>query len=509
MDRRGPRDRACVTCRRIRKGCDRAFPCSRCVAAGKTCPGPSAETNRIYVYANSKKEIPLRDTQVVSTLAQWQPNAFESPSPGELSCGDNRLVPNLEDLAFGYYLKSLSSQGALSLVIQRPFQDLFTTSHVKSPLNSPLRYCTESYALLAYADHVGVPEVKGKAIKAYGAALKAVRPLLQDPSQIGSDETLMSIWIMGLIQRKLEVSSGNPADGLNSHFNGLSAVLRLHRNSDDDQSRKLFTCLLDYLILICMGQSQPLPAFSEDDIQIFPSLLEGPPPDCLSYIGAQIPELRYRARGIYENSIPEDGGQKLALVQDCFRVDLELGRWFLGLPAEVRTPVIVPNFRAMVGNGARKSWPNYRHIYVTRQDQMLINRSRIYRLYCLAVVIGCTKQAEEPLNLLTAHHSIQAQLRIRDVADDLCASLPIIADEGGVSTGPVPLISQPQIPGQRMRTSEILSSLSIAKEVQCIPYYQRKWLEDYLQFIIERSSTSQGVTTKAAQPERVREICIG
>ncbi|TWU74094.1 hypothetical protein ED733_004626 [Metarhizium rileyi] len=204
----GPSGRGCEGCRKRKKKCDLAQPsCSRCLRFGVRCIGSG---ERVYRFKNA-------------TVTESVPVARTARSRDEMVQSQMRLPPprppgNELTSTTGAFISILQiSDPKYSVLGFGPFLE-----HVPRRLGRSQILRTASMAFSSAVTAVHSQQKTVQALKDYGTALACMRSnFINDPSQVGTTETLCGVYLLLLSQNFL----GGYNNECLIHLQGLLYIL--------------------------------------------------------------------------------------------------------------------------------------------------------------------------------------------------------------------------------------------------------------------------------------------
>lgn len=489
--------KGCISCKARRRRCGREIPaCRQCVKAGLTCVGMVPDHERFFVVSTStnfKQDTTNAGRKLV--LGEPRSNAAAEEKLAPVSCTAvlSRPVPesssiresfprigcaplcrgpnsNIEMLALGSYMSDNGGYSAMARDLLRPFDGFFRTEYPTQVSNhSAFKYSSEALTLLDYSYKVRSNTVKARAIARYGLALRSVQASIEDiSSNVGRFKALLdSVWIMVQIEAKLQTPSS--AQNCRTHMNGVFDIIRqtapgamqtyrqkTNRGRVLDGAKKL-SASLDELILLSMQTKQAVPHLGSWIVFV---LENAGPPEKLSLIASEIPELQARANTILQRSQPTEDMAIHLLVANAIEVDHRLLIWRHALPIE--WTALAPSHT--IGTP---------HVSSNLPITMLINQWRVWRMHIWLLVWRCVKDRGE----VSYHdHLIRAGESLRKLVDGIIDSAGVYFHS--VAGDPADDQVDPDVPSLALRVSKLLGLLLFASRVPCLPVYQILWLQE-------------------------------
>lgn len=397
-----------------------------------------------------------------------------------------RFEQQLEDLAIARQYSGLQYSPAR---LERSGEALFAKLYRSSAPSDPVRHAIEAHALVKFAEVYPSPAVHQAGNQHYSKALQMVQMRLNDPRAARTTDLAVAVWMMA----NYEYLSGDPRNfqKFQSHVQGMLAMLTLRDptelDSDGDFSEFFYTISAQILPSF-IRRAEPLPRFRNGApwLNPFVKLKGGDNPlDVFIRIGCGIVDLRARSKKAFEDLSSQPGvDEAMGYIHEALALDRLLDNWYSTLPAQWRLFEIERRSDDLAINTVhqlyRRSWPQYRHIYPHGLTAEYLAHYFFLRMHACLIVCKCSNSEATGLSL--ADHNANSQLRLRDMADDFCASA-------------CTFFTYPGYP-----LNDTLITLAHVKLMEIIPLHQRNWIDDCFDIAYEKFGKSQAPSFKTLRP---------
>ena len=364
-------------------------------------------------------------------MEQWDPEVSFCIDSGCLSYVPSSLTLDFEGLALGFFFNRfviLPSSSAAAPGFLEVLPSLYPNADTRSALFS----ATGAISLAAYTNDPGREHYIGKARQKYGETLLPVNEALRDPTAVRTNETLMSVLIMGLLEIITARKEASPKFGV--HAEGAMALIKMRGEGmfEDKTSRKLLHAVRSQNIVSHIHQSKPLKDFYDmntiNKITVANATLAVKANFAheLATISAYIPGLRSRTKALLTPTrLASSEPFVLELIERCTHIDAALERW----KHNVLESWQYTTAKRTSQYTYPKSIDHYADVWVARAW----NSYRTARLYVEAInlrsiawlsgttVSALTDTTTFPTLRDTATHSRRI---LQEMADGICASVP-------------------------------------------------------------------------------------
>ena len=474
-------------------------------------------------------QIIWQDESTVPTLhvEQWDSEASFVPQSPTL---------DFEGLALGFFFNRfviLPSSSAAA----RGFLEVLPSLYLNADTHSALFSATAAIALAVYASDPHREHCIGKARQKYGETLLRVNEALRDPIAARTNETLMSVLIMGLLE--IITARREASSRFGVHAEGAMALIKMRGEEmfQSKTSRKLLHAVRSQNIVSHIHQSKPLQDFYDintfDKINIANTTLAVKANSAheLATISAYIPGLRSRTKALLSQTrLASSDTLALELIERCTNIDGALERWKDNVLTSWQ---YTTTKQENPSDAYPKTIDHYPDVWVARAW----NSYRTARLYVQSIILrsiawlsGSTVSAladtiTPPTLRDTASH---ARHLLQDMADGICASVPchmgpsLFRQDGSnlaaaclrsytINTldkslgSPTPNTSAPTPAISSIKEMHEIGGyllfwpLIVAHSVILIPTAQKAWIRDRVQDIGKHTGLNQVIVAKIAE----------
>ncbi|KAL4924873.1 Zn(II)2Cys6 transcription factor domain-containing protein [Aspergillus undulatus] len=526
----GP-SKGCYTCRARKVKCDEARPvCKRCVKGNRICGG-------YRILDDTKKTVTRRSKQSLGRFQDGdsiaQRLATLALSPASL-LGENRdqeranlcafysrlvCLPQVQGLHGG-----LLSATTLPAILANLRQPVMTTSPLPSALSA---------LLLTLASEKGNDKHQGavtKAMTCYGNALKLTRRLMEEYDEDRRGELVMTVFVLGMYE-DLNSSEDHVRTTSNSHLEGAMAFVRSQKcdSFGEDTSRRIYSALLTRALLTCfddIGSNTPF-IFTLRDLQLLHAGLAAERKlDYLNLYNSallivhiqlrQVEQVFWLSYHSSEASTVDAAFQATALLRTIASIEDQIAEWPNLLPPESRYMSI-----KLPPDDSTDLWSIDAHVYPSFQVGNDWSRYRMLQILGCSLRLRAYRLMGNPLYDYShsGYDYADAQLpslasdiaitqgRIRELANDICASMPYHLGYRTTSSSKLRYPNESFHLGRYPRllsASHIIWPLYVAGIVEGVGAAQRFWISRQLAFI----NSEMGIGKAAVLGELVRRAAF-
>ncbi|KAL9087267.1 MAG: hypothetical protein Q9165_006761 [Trypethelium subeluteriae] len=373
--------------------------------------------------------------------------------------------------------------------------------------DSSLHKATTAVALCALANLPGKAYLKGKAVGEYGRAIRKVNDIIISPSTARSDETLLTILLLGLYET---ISANLRSTGAwSAHVNGAVALAKLRGTEQFKKpvSLNLFRAVRAHMLVNAIQHSLPITDFPAENGWLSDCEQGSTTAQRLMFVTIRLPAIRTRAKQVFADSCLMNSRDTLfELLTLATDVEAAFARWYDSLPS-IWSHRTVATLEGMPDNlEEAEVWPGPVNVYEDLVVSNIVNNCRMGRLYCEAVIIACLARLGRSREEVEQSEKYQTALKAaQDIVNAICATVPFhlgydIKERGrklgGSKTG-MPLlrcrrspVSSPQHTTKPNHTAAeavggyfLLWPLFICARTECVPADQKRWIRGRLKYI--------------------------
>lgn len=347
------RSKACITCRKRKKGCDYQRPsCTQCAKAGVQCGG--YERERIFVHSTASTQravIESRETNSAAKKLDFPPNTGGQPASLALTHRRHSKQDSVEITLPGSLSRTASEEKYISLYWDsflpkcqdrsasrewtRSSQSLFRTEPA-------LRSAILAVSLGTLGEKENCRWMREEGLKAYGRALLEETVALSSPSRVKSDAVLLATKFMNTYEMLFGARTGNLlelAHRWRSHNLGSLAIMEARTPSSAIEGHGHHIFLDSRLFWIIDGiKRRKRTSLSRDDWKTVPwTKHPKSTKDVLLDILVEVPGILEdidNCESLDDREMKHDEYQRL--VATCLSLHSELESWYEALPPERR-----------------------------------------------------------------------------------------------------------------------------------------------------------------------------
>ncbi|KAK0716139.1 hypothetical protein B0H67DRAFT_582470 [Lasiosphaeris hirsuta] len=324
------RSKGCNTCRKRKKGCDLARPaCGQCRKSAIECAGydrPRTFVNFTNTGASSDRD---PDTAVIRRDDQNLTANATIALPGSLARGAYEV--RYLELFWGAYMPTTRDLGVHLTYVNPSWADAANELY---PADDTLRTAMLSLGLATLGRRDGQRWMINEGLGCYVRSLRQMSDRLRQPHGWRSDSLLAASKALGLYELLYGADDrSSQAKNWQSHNKGEQALI-LQRSPEmytQGHARLLFISARMHIIIHCIIKRQRCPLSTLQWKRIPFTNTPKTHKDALLDILADIPSLLEdmdTLRQIQYLDSPSHHDKRLVMMQECWRLDSELTRWF-------------------------------------------------------------------------------------------------------------------------------------------------------------------------------------
>ncbi|KAF7595341.1 hypothetical protein BBP40_006590 [Aspergillus hancockii] len=517
----GKPSKGCGECRSRKIRCDQARPtCSQCVKGNRMCPGYRDELSLMFrdesqqvvrkakagtTGRRSKK--PSKSTRMVSPSGsspqgtgssslgsdisdfndlsdlQQVPRAPQQPAePPSLKLTPHPSYQFTKDEAVCFFLRFNAWPGAYWVM---EFSPEFFVMPVETLSQKAMKASLIAVGTAMLSRIRQDAPLKVIAEKEYGNALNLMYTAVMDEEEAGSNPTLAAVLLLAIFEVVTSRAPGNIEKWTN-HIYGAAALLELRgpEQLQDPNGLKLFVQLRFQIIISCLqrGMRVPDPLIDCAKIAMFLRTQVDAYGDRLIGIAGRLSNLR------------SDINQRLLtdpqeILSAAYGIEAELIAWIAGLPSEflyttVEDPTLADISFNMWGQGPHP-YNNRYHIYSDLWLCHTFNQYRCSRIIVSEIILTCLRQLSlnAPASAISndlLDHCTRLRNMTRQLASDICSSVPYHFSVGNIATEPFDSlpVNQSYVAGLLL-----LWPLVLAGATETLNHPLRKWVISCLRLI--------------------------
>ncbi|KAF9887045.1 hypothetical protein FE257_010539 [Aspergillus nanangensis] len=495
----GKPSKGCGECRSRKIRCDQARPtCSQCIKGNRVCPGyrdelslmfrdesqqvvrkaktgstgrrtknPRKSARTVSPNGNRSKTSPTLPTgsspSSSSVAASTQNNSTgtpldvidfndlsyiqESPSESSVQLLTPRSSPGLglqpsyqftEDEAISYFRQSNQWPGNFWMLDFSP--DLYEITGEETPSQLAMRASIVSVGTAMLSRVRQSAHLKIDAERDYGHALQMLTAAVMNEEEAKTNSTLAAVLLLAIFE-VVTCRTPRTIEKWTSHIYGAAALLELRgaEQLQDEDGLKLFVQLRFQLITTCLQRAAHVPPSVLECAKIAMYLRPQTEAygDRLISIAGRLSNLR---ADIHRRLLTD---QK-EILSAAYAIEAELMGWVAALPQDfLYTTIQHPSpdpFASMLGRGQSPCNHRY-HIYHDLWLGHSWNQYRCARIIVSEIILGCLRRLSFRSTTMAISGELQShctRLRstTRQLAQDICASVPFHFGIGNVSTKP-------------------------------------------------------------------------
>ncbi|RAL05170.1 Zn(II)2Cys6 transcription factor [Aspergillus ibericus CBS 121593] len=472
----GKPSKGCGECRSRKIRCDQARPtCSQCAKGNRACPGYRDQLSLMFrdesqqVIRKARTEATTRKAKSsrrkspdsAISLGDGCGTAASSPAPASSTTSDLlefdelvSLVPQnserdlvrVEDLV--YFTPQYLEQHIYrhSLLLQPSYQPTKVDaicfflrqnawigsfwSKLDATPDYVLKTATSSHkAMMASLASVGTAmlsrvrkstQLRIAADKEYGQALQLLTSAVADKQQARDNFTLASVLMLAIF----EVVTSRGArfiDNWTNHINGAAALLELRgvEQLQEEQGLQLFLQLRYQIIISCLQRQARVPDTVLECARVAMFLR----PHSVAY-GDRLITTMGRLSNLRADINEKALTDRKKMLEEAYSIEAELMSWLMSLP-EIFAYTTVEDPNPRFGWGPQP-YNNRYHVYSDFWVCNSWNQYRIVRIIVCDLILTCIRElnAGSPLSPDLANHTAQIRNTARQLASDVCASVP-------------------------------------------------------------------------------------
>ncbi|RDH29333.1 hypothetical protein BDQ94DRAFT_182352 [Aspergillus welwitschiae] len=425
---RGKPSPGCALCRKRRLKCDQERPaCSQCLRIGQECPGYQ-DPQALRVYDQTAAVTTKALARAASTRkAARSPTAEKSKTP-PLIAGPTNIQEQAMSHIFKYYVGTSQNPGILCYL-----PDLLRTGP-----SDALQATMKAIGLACMSRVYHLPELARSAAEEYSKALRATNASLQDAVSATSDCTLGAVVTLSMY----EIISGQSqmmAAWLN-HARGALKLLELRgrKQFESAAGRRLFSstrlqiAMINIFFRTSCHRSPTIAALSkyaksvgDADAQTVEDFYD---------ILVTFNDHSIKVKETYNNT--GFRGNIAPLIKEALDLDADLVSWATSLSptwqySTTSTPLPFSHFR---------SHDTKYHVYPSIDNAVYWNHYRQARIILHEMVQAMCLHQATPDSPQIMHQSISIN---KQLAEDICASVPYFFTSGEAALGAVARLPWP------------------------------------------------------------------
>jgi len=405
------------------------------------------------------------------------------------------ISQRIEDLAVAKQYSDLLTK---TTVLEKSGDGLFAKLYLSSPHGSPIKHAIEAHALVRFSEAYKDKAVQTTASHHYASALKMIQQSLNDPRSCRAIDIGIAVWMMA----SYEYLTGDAKNfqRFQSHIRGLLVMLTLRDPADLDTDKdfsEFFYTVTSQIIPAFIRRAEPFPKFSSGEPWLnskIPFKGGDDPLDFFIRIGSGVVDMRARCKILFSNDLfPPPEQTCVDLIAEARHLDTLLDGWYASLPASWKCYELEPRDDKYAAArykpdhqpwNNRRSWPEYRHIYRHGHISDYLSHYFFLRLHAWVTICRASNvmPRNKALSPYLSNYNVSAQLRLRGIADDYCASAcTFFTDEG-------------------YNINDTLITLAHFKMCEAIPVWQREWIDGLFDIALHRFGKSHAPTLKSLRP---------
>ncbi|GES62315.1 C6 finger domain protein [Aspergillus terreus] len=492
----GKPSKGCGECRSRKIRCDQARPtCSQCIKGNRVCPGYRDELSLMFrdesqqVVRKAKTGSSGRrakNTRKSTTHTSPSGSSSSQPSPQPPSksspptatpkvsndvSSDPPEIVNFNDLSYPQRspesVQLLTPHSSPGLGLQPSYQftkdeaycfslrntewpgsfwmmdfspDFFRTTNEGSPSQQAMQASLVSVgsAMLSRIRQSG--SLKIDAERDYGHALQLLTAAVMDEEEAKTNATLAAVLLLAIFE---VVTSRTPRtiEKWTSHIYGAAALLELRgaEQLQDEDGLKLFVQLRFQIITSCLQRAAHVPRSVLECAKIAMYLR----PQTEAY-GDRLITIAGRLSNLRADINRKMRTDQREILSAAYAIEAELMAWVAGLPPEFMYTVVEhpsPDpFANMLGRTDSPCGNRY-HIYHDLWLAHSWNQYRCARIIVSEIILGCLRRLSfrSPAMAISGelqNHCTRLRSSTRELARDICATVPFHFGIGNVGTKP-------------------------------------------------------------------------
>ncbi|PWY88786.1 C6 finger domain protein [Aspergillus sclerotioniger CBS 115572] len=546
----GKPSKGCGECRTRKIRCDQGRPtCSQCAKGNRSCPGYRDQLSLMF---RDESQQVIRKARSGTTARKAKASRKPSPESGMITLGDSRTTTassspapassSASEILLGFdelvslspqYLESdlvrfddvvyLSPQGLEqqiirhSLVLQpsyQPTQDdaicFFLRQNTwigplwsekeATPTSSP-----SHKAMMASLASVGTAmlsrarkstAMKVAAEKEYGRALQLLTSAVSDKQQAKYNATLAAVLMLAIFE--VVTSRGARAiDNWTNHIDGAAALLELRgvEQLQEEQGLQLFLKLRYQIlakIISCLQKEARVPESVLHCAKVAMFLR----PQSMAY-GDRLITTMGRLSNLRADINEKILTDRKKMLEEAYSIEAELMSWLTSQPENFAYTTVegpCPQF-----SWGPRPYNNRYHIYSDFWACSSWNHYRVARIIVSDLILTCIRElnAGSPLSTDLASHAAQIRNTARQLASDICASVPYHLSDNALVTATElsDTAALDEIPVHQgfIRGMVLLWPLAMAGITRGKGHPLRKWVLDCFNLIGNRMGIDQAL----------------
>ncbi|KAB8274354.1 hypothetical protein BDV30DRAFT_209297 [Aspergillus minisclerotigenes] len=511
----GKPSKGCGECRSRKIRCDQARPtCSQCIKGNRVCPGyrdelslmfrdesqqvvrkakagnagrrakKAPKSTRMLSPSGSSPQGTTTSSSLASDISDFNDLSDLYPSPPAAQQVTGPISPKIatppsyqftEDEAVCFFLRFNAWPGACWIMEFSP--DFFVIPEVTlSQQAMKASLVAVGTAMLSRIRQDG--PLKIAAEKEYGNALNLMYTAVMDEEEAKSNPTLGAVLLLAIFEVVTSRAPGNIEKWTN-HIYGAAALLEVRgpEQLQDEDGLKLFVQLRFQIIICCLQRAMRVPDSLIDcsKVAMFLRTRADVYGDRLIGIAGRLSNLRADINmGLLVD--PHE------ILSAAYGIEAELMGWIAALPPEflytnVEGPTLSDISSNMWGQGPHP-YNNKYHVYNDLWTCHTFNQYRCARIIVSEIILTCLRQLS--LNVPAAaisndllEHCTRLRNTTRQLANDICASVPYHFSVGNIPTGPFDSlpVNQSYVAGLLL-----LWPLVLAGATESLNHPLRKWV---------------------------------
>lgn len=487
--------------------CDETRPnCLQCAKSKRFCTGYRDELDLVFRNENKATEIRVQRSaatrttessgttvktsqkrpvssschdEAATTLSKWR------AQDGSLSSPPMVLQENAEIHALCHFFTNYVPTRSRS---KSTFLEYLLPVWRDAGSDSALSAATSTVALMGLGYAPERNQLIHKARQNYSMAISKLNAAISNPVEARRDETLLAVLLFSLYQKMV----GTPESLVTwtQHTDGAVALVKL-RGKDilhNPISLKLFLAVRAQMIVnqTSKGEQCPsLPLSAGDWTNLPPSECENEnTANRLMAMAIEVPNYRSLAYGLLSG--PKTDVTKVrvvALMEEAIGCDISLASWPSTVPESWQYKRFAPLEHEP--NDPEMAYPGPVHGYPDIWVCGIWNDYRLARIFMLAIVLNCTNWLGSPRSWTQSSAYTYATTNLRQMVDEICASVPFALGHTLPNIDGVEVISMLNRKASKVtpdQASNVLGGYSlvwplfVASNVPCAPENQRRWL---------------------------------
>ncbi|KAF2835070.1 hypothetical protein M501DRAFT_989255 [Patellaria atrata CBS 101060] len=541
----GKPSRGCQNCRTRRIKCGEEKPaCSQCEKSGRECPGYRDEFDLIFrdenvaVARRSKKS---NFSKSASKTAKPKHRSISSnnsdlPTDSSLSWPSPRTVaetylegpgalqsepsPEAMDRAYQWFLQRMKVKSSPSPSMEdlatafffrnfvlfphhsdstRGFLEFIVPIYNETSSDSLVHQATHALAMAIFSNYPAQYHLLKDTRTLYSSTLARLRTALNDPVEVKSDGTLLTVLLASLYEAIM--STNGSMKGWVNHVDGAVSLVKMRGAGEfnTEQSFNLFRAVRSVMLTSSIARHKDIEDFPSPNGWRLVDDLEENAANRLTLISMSLPKIRTKAHTLLGQPKTDSTlASVLELIELAQKVDRDLDDWFRNVPPSWghRTISVCHN-TAAEDIAQAEEWPGPIHTYEDIFIASIVNDHRVGRICCQSVLVAAAAWLA-PKAAVTADPMGQAaSYQVQQLVDDICASVPFHMKYHYQADAL--LSNHDQGAAEAMGAYLLVWPLYVCLNVPTLEERQRLWLRGRMTFVGKEFGLNQAQVLLLAQ----------